>query len=1050
MSIGGDGPAWALAFARAETMAAVGEALLAVGAAVLPGRPLRVQLSSSSLSWASPVGEGATPSTCERANPQGERCVLAADVPTSDPGFVSWALWQEVAVDRLSTLQQARLNRLFVGADEPVAAVDAEGRVTLWSDGLAQALGASAEDALHGPFLQWVSGRHRMAVKVAFDRLIAGVEPTRNVEAALRRVDGGEAVVDLRLRRVHDAADAVAIVARTLSGHDRNQQERARAEAETRRLTGALVRIGGARSDDFAGFERFVTALVAEVLEVDRVSFWTFRGDTIDLTQLYEARTGEHETGMVLREQDFPDYFRAMRTQESIVASDALTHPDTRAFRSVYLEPLGIHSMLDVPLQALEGLRGVLCVESRVSRSWRASEVGFCKDVASLVVQAGDRAARKAVDARQTAVLASIAEAVIACDLDGRVTVFNPAAARLTGRPATDVVGRPLDEVIALSGPTGAPAILEALQRVLAGGHSVEGVGECALLRSDGTRLSVAEHLAPVWADGSVVGAVLTLRDLTEAQRSQREIERQNQRLRSISEAIPDLLFTVAIDGRVRFLQRGAALAGQPSADGHAVTELFPRDAAQQVLLAAGRALDSGELQAFEYQTPPDDGARWCEVRVVRLSDDEATVLVRDVTEDRDQRQSLAESQAQLSALLAASSAVIYAAVVPALRLDYVSESVQTLLGRTAAEVLAVGTWISFVHPDDRERVQQAVASAREGAPAVLEYRVIRPDGTHLWLRDELRRTAPASRGETHLVGAAVDVTARRQDEESLQALNLELLRRTDRQRAMLDLSAEMARASSLDQLLTKVFGQLCPVLGAARVSFAQLVPEGGTRLTQVEQDGVLAHHVASPPTSREQVERMAIGAALATAAPVSTRTAPVEAYSDWVWLRERFGYRQFVVVPLVGLDGPFGTLNVAFGDRAPLTHDEVEWVAQFGSTLAAHLVSHRAVDALERLNSDLEARVSERTRELTESESRFHLLFQYAPQAMLMIDGAGQVTQSNQAAHVLFGVDEQALLRRPIVSLLPDGESADGSAAVRGIRADGSVFFALMRTNSW
>ena len=1043
MNHGTDGPSTAQAFARAASLADVGQALLAVGASVLPDHALRVELSCSGETWASAVGAGPTPSRREHTDPQGAWCAVAADGSAPEAALAVWAAWQEIALARLSALQQDRLFHLFVGADEPVASVDADGRVTYWSTGLAQWLGVPASAARRGPFVQHVSGRHRAAVQVALDRLLAGVEATRSVEAALHRADGTEEVVDLRLRRVQDAPDAVSIVVRTLSGHYRSQQEQARAEAETRRLTGALVRIGGARNDDFAAFERFVTALVAEILEVDRVSLWAFHGDHIALSQLYEARTGEHETGLLLREQDFPDYFRAMRTQESIVASDALTHPDTRAFRTVYLEPLGIHSMLDVPLQALEGLRGVLCIESRASRSWRPSEVGFCKDVASLVVQAGDRATRKAIDARQAAVLASIAEAVVACDLEGRITVFNPAAARLTGRTALEVSGQPLDAVIALSGPSGSASILDALRQVLAGGPSVDGVGECSLLRADGSRLSVAEHLAPVWADGRVVGAVLTLRDLTDAQRSQREIARQHQHLRSISEAIPDLLFTVLFDGRVRYLQRSSELGERPSADGRVVTDLFPRDAAHQLLLAAGRALDSGELQTFEYQTPPDDGARWCEVRVARLSDDEATVLVRDVTEDRAQRQSLAESQAQLSALLAASSAVIYAADVPALRLDYVSDSVQTLLGRTAAEVRAVGSWITFVHPDDRDRVQQGVASALSGAPAVLEYRVIRPDGSSLWLRDELRRSSPDARGGTHLVGAAVDVTARRQDEESLQALNLELLRRTERQRAMLDLSAEMARASSLDQLLATVSGQLRPVLGAARVSIAERVPGGGARLTQVVQDSAPAQPESPPPMSREQLARMAIGAALATGAPVSTRTAPVEAYSDWTWLRERFGYHQFAVVPLVGSDGPFGTLNVAFGDRAPLTSDEVEWVAQFGSTLAAHLVSHRAVDALERLNSDLEARVSERTRELTESESRFHLLFQYAPQAMLMIDGDGRVAQSNQAADALFGVDAQGLLGRPVASLLPDGEPTEDGGARRGVRADGSAFFA-------
>lgn len=113
---------------------------------------------------------------------------------------------------------------------------------------------------------------------------------------------------------------------------------------------------------------------------------------------------------------------------------------------------------------------------------------------------------------RLATTLASIGEGVIAYDVTGCITFANPVAERLTGWPATEVVGRPFAEILKTR--------LEDGGEVLVSRHG----GECFIEKS----------LAPMLDErGARTGDVLTFRDVTETRRLQRHLQ-QTHTLESI------------------------------------------------------------------------------------------------------------------------------------------------------------------------------------------------------------------------------------------------------------------------------------------------------------------------------------------------------------------------------------------------------------------------------------------------------------------------------------------------------------------------------------
>jgi len=93
--------------------------------------------------------------------------------------------------------------------------------------------------------------------------------------------------------------------------------------------------------------------------------------------------------------------------------------------------------------------------------------------------------------------------------------------------------------------------------------------------------------------------------------------------------------------------------------------------------------------------------------------------------------------------------------------------------------------FLNAVHPDDRERVAEAVARAtRDDMDYVHEYRVIQPNGAVRWLADRGRVYRDEHGERLYVLGLAWDVTARKEAEIEREALYAEERRLRERAEA--------------------------------------------------------------------------------------------------------------------------------------------------------------------------------------------------------------------------------------------------------------------------
>ena len=452
---------------------------------------------------------------------------------------------------------------------------------------------------------------------------------------------------DFTLKALVSAADGLAIGIERKQGEETLQRKLA-AETAIANLSARFLSLS-----DFNQAVSFALADLGRISGASRAYLFLFRDQAVvmDNTQEWcrEGVTHEIDRLQNLSSSMFPWLMQKLRDREIVEVPDVSGLPPEASAEKDILERQSIRSLLICPVYAGDELAGFIGFD-HVARTglWGNEALFLLRLTAEIIGTAIQR--KRAVEAlqrlstQQELILNSAGDGIYGLDRQGITTFVNPTVVQILGWEAEDLIGRPMHATLHHSRADGTPYPAEEcpIYAALKDGttHSVDHE---VFWKKDGSYVPVEYISSPIIEDGTVTGAVVIFKDITERKRMEEALRISDERFRQVLEYVRDVFW---------------------------------------------------------------------------MTD-------------------LAKS-----------------------RMLYVSPGYQEIWGRSCESLYASpGSWLDAIHPEDRERVRQAVMTQQVVGQYAEQYRIVRPDGSIRWIRDRAFPIRDASGTVYRIAGIAQDIT---------------------------------------------------------------------------------------------------------------------------------------------------------------------------------------------------------------------------------------------------------------------------------------------------
>lgn len=432
---------------------------------------------------------------------------------------------------------------------------------------------------------------------------------------------------------------------------------------------------------------------------------------------------------------------------------------------------------------------------------------------------------------RLASIINSAMDGIISVDARQRILLFNPAAEQIFGYAASEMIGTSIERLIPERfrqahtksfkrfGKSGAP------HRTIATQSKLKGV------RRDGSEFAIEASISGCMSGGKPIFTII-LRDISERLRNEQELIRSRQQLSTLIEQAP--LAIAMLDREMNYIATSRCwLAdygrGYDDLAGHNHYVLNPdiSEEWKQACRAGLAGIDT--MNDEDLWIKADGSSQWLRWTVHPWSDEAGGVggiiiSAEDITQHILTEKALRASKDDLNRAQAVGNIGSWRLDVRRNELTWSAEN-HRIFGIPEGTPMSYETFLSRVHPDDRNYVDRTWHAALAGHNYVIEHRLL-VNGRVKWVLEKAELEFDERGRLVGGFGITQDITQRQLIKNQLKNANNRIAAIADEQAAHLrELSGDLTLAEQRERerLYELLHDHVQPVLVAARLGLSGL-----------------------------------------------------------------------------------------------------------------------------------------------------------------------------------------------------------------------------------
>jgi PAS domain S-box-containing protein len=301
------------------------------------------------------------------------------------------------------------------------------------------------------------------------------------------------------------------------------------------------------------------------------------------------------------------------------------------------------------------------------------------------------------------------------------------------------------------------------------------------------------------------------------------------------------------------------------------------------------------------------------------------------------------------------------------------SDEVFRIFGIARGTPLIYETFLSTIHADDRDSVNQAWTAAMKGAPYDIEHRIV-VGGEVKWVREKAKVEFDSNGNAVEGIGTVQDITELKEAEEGLRRI----LRA---QRALSTCNESLVRATDESALLQEICRIVVEEAGYPLCWVGRADNDDAKSVLPVARAGFDEGYIEGLNITWADSERGRgpIGTCIRNRQTMVVKNIATDpAMIPWRAEALKRGYASSAAIPLIVDSSVFGALVIYTAETEAFDAEEVRLLTElagdlaFGiETLRTRIERERAEEEIRSLNAHLEQRITARTAELRAANTK-------------------------------------------------------------------------------